>query len=77
MKENCFGYSSFGRGTCSILSGNINCDTCRFYATRERVDAARADADARLEAKGLRRTIAVRNDVQIMTTAPINKEVTV
>ena len=67
MKRDCFGCN--GMGGCSVLSGNINCDTCRFYATRKQVDAARADADARLDAKGL------RDDVQIMTVVPIEKEV--
>ena len=68
MKRDCFGCN--GMGGCSVLSGDINCDTCSFYATREQVDA-----DARLEAKGLRRTIVVRDDVQIMTVVPINREV--
>ena len=48
MKKDCFGCN--GMGGCSVLSGDINCDTCSFYATREQVDAARADADARLDA---------------------------
>ena len=74
MKKVCFGYSSFGRGSCSVLSGDVNCDTCPFYATREQVEAARAAVDARLDALGLRRTVVVRNDVQIMTVTPINKE---
>lgn len=73
MKKDCFGCN--GMGGCSVLSGDINCDTCSFYATREQVDAARADADTRLDAKGLRRTIVVRDDVQIMTVVPIKKEV--
>ncbi len=73
MKKECFGRTLIGG--CSVLSGDVNCETCHFYATREQVDAARADADARLEAKGLRRTIVVRDDVQIMTTTPINREV--
>lgn len=73
MKKDCFGCN--GMGGCSVLSGNINCDTCSFYATRKQVNAARADADARLNAKGLRRTIVVRDDVQIMTVVPIEKEV--
>ena len=73
MKRDCFGCN--GMGGCSVLSGDPNCDVCHFYATREQVDAARADADARLDAKGLRRTIVVRDDVQIMTVVPIEKEV--
>ena len=73
MKKDCFGCN--GMGVCSVFSCIFICDTCSFYATRKQVDAARADADARLEAKGLRRTIVVRNDVQIMTVVPIEKEV--
>lgn len=75
MKTGCFGYSKIGHGGCSVLSGDINCETCHFYATLEQVEAARAKADAMLEAKGLRRTIVVRDDTQIMTAVPIRKEV--
>lgn len=73
MKQNCFGYNEISRG-CSVLSGDVNCDTCRFYATRKQVEDARSAVDAKLEAKGLRRTIVVRDDVQIMTVVPVSKE---
>lgn len=76
MKQDCFGFNGISHN-CSVLSGDTNCMTCHFYATRRQVEAARANADAKLEAKGLRRTIVVRDDVQIMTVVPIDKEVEV
>ena len=75
MKTSCFGYSQVGHGGCAVLSGDTNCEMCHFYATREQVAAAREKADAMLATKGLRRTIVVRDDTQIMTAVPIRKEV--
>lgn len=64
MKYGCFGELN---GRCTVLTDQ-NCNSCKFYATREEASRRRYEASKRLREKGLQPYVYTdENGVQIMS----------